>query len=183
VLVQLGASALSAIGFVFKAPVLMIVGTVFWLAWFAVLFLIAKPETDQLLQNQMRWLRPAALTLFVILVLAGLGEIAFVCAGGLREESSTLMTSFRNIFMYNDATALCHQATENLIDGNNPYTKANVVTAMQKFNGDLDKLTLLRQGRFADVFPYPQASEVREVWQQALDNPEHIPPEFLSKLC
>lgn len=182
VLIQLVASALVAIGFVLNSSALMIVGSVLWLFWFAVLFLIAVPATDQLLQNHLRWLKPAALTIFIALLLLGLGEVVFFQTGGLGKESSQLLTSFDRVFLYNDATALSHQATENFIDGNNPYAKANVVSAMKEFNGDYDKTTPLRQGRFAEVFPYPTPEQLQQLWQDALKNPEHAPPELESRL-
>ena len=165
VLLKLIASALSGIGFVLSSAVFLISGTAVWLIWFILLLLIAVPATDRLLRNQMRWLKPAALTIVVVLLLVGLAEAIVapsikagtLSTGGLNEETSQVLSSFGGVFAYNDATALCHQATENLIDGKNPYAEANIVSAMIKFNGSYDKSTPLRAGRFAEVFPYPDA--------------------------
>ena len=169
----------------------MIAGSTVWLAWFPALFLIAVPAMDRLLRNQLGRLKRAALAIFVILLLTGLGEVMIVSSLGLGfvrtselgEMPSQLLTSFEGIFGYNDATALCHQATENLIDGNNPYAKANIVSAMKKFHCSYDKVTPLQQGRFAEVFPYPDPEQLQHLWEEVSENPERIPPELESKLC
>jgi hypothetical protein len=119
------------------------------------------------------------LVLLVLLTSVGLGVLQVERLGERPEE---LVTSFENVFAYNDATALCHQATENLIDGYNPYAKANVVTAILQFNGAYDKLTPLREGSFADAFPYPEPEALEQVWLEASANPEQVPVELESKL-
>lgn len=190
VFIKIAASALSAIGFVWNNSALMIVGSAIWLIWFAVLFLIAMPPADRLLQNQMRWLKTTALTIFILFSVVGLVLLVLLSSVGLGvlqvdrlgEKPAQLITSFENVFAYNDATALCHQATENLIDGYNPYAKANVVNAMQQFDGSHDKLTPLREGRFAEVFPYPEPEELEQLWLEASANPEQVPPELETKL-
>ena len=141
ILIKIVASALGGIGFVWNNSTLMIIGTVVWLIWFAFLFLIAVPKTDQLLQDQMRWLKPAALTISISFLVTGLVLLVAVSSFGLGafqvdklgEKPAQLITSFEGVFAYNDATALCHQATENLIDGNNPYAESNVIAAMMKY--------------------------------------------------
>ena len=190
ILIKIVASALGGIGFVWNNSTLMIIGTVVWLIWFAFLFLIAVPKTDQLLQDQMRWLKPAALTISISFLVTGLVLLVAVSSFGLGafqvdklgEKPAQLITSFEGVFAYNDATALCHQATENLIDGNNPYAESNVIAAMMKFGGSYDKLTPLREGRFADVFPYPTTEQIEQLWQEASQNPEQVPPELETKL-
>ena len=190
VLIKIIASALGGIGFVWNSSALMISGTVVWLIWFAILFLIAMPKTDRLLQNQMRWLKPAALTISIIFLVTGLVLLVAVSSFGLGvfqvdklgEKPAQLVTSFENVFAYNDATALCHQATENLIEGDNPYAEANVVTAMIKFSGSYDKLTPLREGSFTEVFPYPTTEDLEQLWQEASQSPEQVPPELETKL-
>jgi len=190
VLIKLIASALSAIGFVWNNPALLITGTAVWLIWFAVLFMVAIPRTDRFLQNKMHWLKPAALTIFTLLFILGLGLLILLTSYGLGvlqvdrlgEKPEQLITSFENVFAYNDATALCHQATENLIEGNNPYANTNVVSAMQQFSGSYDKSTPLREGRFAKSFPYPTQQELEQLWFEALETPEQVPPELESKL-
>jgi len=182
VVIQLAASALSAMGFVLNDGALMIAGTVVWLFWFAVLFMIAVPATDQFLQKHLHRLKRAALTIFIVLLLLGIGEVVFTQTSGAGKESSQLLTAFDRLFVYNDATALCHQATDNFIAGENPYAKPNVVMAMKEFEGGYDETTPLRQGRFANVFPYPTPEQLDEVWRDALKNPEQVPPELESRL-
>jgi hypothetical protein len=190
IVIKLAAAALAAIGFVLDSPALMISGVFVWLVWFAVLLLIAVPKADQFLKNQMHWLKPAALVIFIVLVL--LGASLFVIVSVVKSEPAQIdqadgdaeqvLTSFDRIFAYNDATALCHQATNNLLDGQNPYAEANVVTAMIEFNGSIDKLTPLREGSFAQVFPYPNTAQLEQLWQEAIKTPEVIPVELESKL-
>lgn len=190
ILIKLLASALSAIGFVWNNSTLLITGTVIWLIWFVILFMIAIPQTDRLLQKQMRWLKTAALTIFIVLSVLGLALLIILTSYGLGvfqdDESggkrNQLVAAFEHTFAYNDATALCHQATENLIEGDNPYATANVVSAMDKFGGHFDKSTPLRAGRFADVFPYPTTEELEALWLEALETSEQVPPELESKL-
>jgi len=190
VLIKLTASALSSIGFVWNSSALMIIGTVVWLIWFAVLFVIAMPQTDRLLQNQMCWLKPAALTISVVFLVTGLVLLVIASSIGLGalqveklgDKPAQLITSLEGVFAYNDATALCHQATENLIDGNNPYATANIITATIRFNNSYDQVTPLREGKFADVFPYPTLEQLEQLWQEASKTPEQVPPELESKL-
>jgi hypothetical protein len=138
----------------------------------------------------MRWLKPAALTIFTVLFVLGLVLLITLTSYGLGvfqvdrlgEKPEQLVTSFENVFAYNDATALCHQATENLIEGNNPYANTNIVSAMQQFNGSYDKSTPLREGKFAEIFPYPTAQELELLWLEALETPEQVPIELESKL-
>jgi hypothetical protein len=188
VFIKLAASAISAAGFVLNNTIVMVTGTAVWIAWFSVLILIALPATDRFLQNQKRWLKPTALAIFITLLLVGLAVVPFITLvpsqpDTVNEEPSRLLTSFKRVFAYNDATALCHQATENLINGKNPYAHPNVITALDKYHGAFDKLTPLREGRLADVFPYPSPEQLEQLWLDALQNPDQIPPEVESKLC
>jgi hypothetical protein len=190
ILINLIASALSGIGFVLNSPILLILGTIVWLVWFALLLLVAVPAADRFLKSHMRWLKPTAITIFIALFLTGLVELITISAIGfdsldidrLGEDISQVLTSLDDTFAYTDATALCHQATENFLDGNNPYAEANIVSAMTRFNIPIDKLTPLRQGGFAEVFPYPDTEQIAILQQEVAQNPEQIPPEFESKL-
>jgi hypothetical protein len=189
VVVKLIASALSGIGFVVNSPALLISGTVVWLLFFALLFTIAVPKTDRLL-NHMRWLKPTSMSIFIALLIIGLMELAIVLTIGfssvdidiLGENTSQVLTSFDNTFAYNDATALCHQAVVNFIDGDNPYTESNIGSALAEYDVHLDKLTPLREGSFAEVFPYPETEQIELIAQEAIANPYNIPLELESKL-
>lgn len=190
VVIKLLASALSAIGFVWNNSALLIAGTIIWTIWFVVLFMIAIPQTDKLLQKQMHRLKIAALAIFTGLFVLGLVLIIAITSYGtgvfqvekLGEKPAQLATSFESVFAYNDATALCHQATDSLIEGDNPYANANVVSAMQHFKGSYDKTTPLQEGRFAGLFPYPSAQELEQLWLEAIETPEEVPPELESRL-
>jgi hypothetical protein len=54
-IVELVASAISAVGFVLNNSVFFLGGTLAWLAWFVVIFLVASPKTDHLLRNYSAW--------------------------------------------------------------------------------------------------------------------------------
>jgi hypothetical protein len=190
VIVKLLASALSAIGFVWNNSALLVTGTVIWIIWLAILFMVAIPQTDRLMRNQMHWLKPAARAIFTVIFVLGIVLLITLTSYGLGvfqinnlgEKQAQLITSFENVFAYNDATALCHQATENLIEGNNPYATANIVSAMKQYNGSYDKSTPLREGKFSKIFPYPTAQELELLWLEALKTPEQVPVELESKL-
>lgn len=183
-LIQLVGAAVGGVGFVYHNSALFLLsGTILWLAWFGGLFLMAVPATDRLLQSAIKWLKPVALTILTILLLVGIGEIAFLQSGWWGTESSQLLDALHRVFIYNDGTALCHQASENLIDGKNPYAESNIVSAVLEFSGGFDKTTPLREGRFADVFPYPTPGQLDAVWQDAIKNPEQVPPELESRMC
>jgi hypothetical protein len=189
ILFKIVASALSAVGFVLLSPAFSVSGTVIWLFFSAVLLLVASPGVDVYLKDRMRWLRPAALTITIFFCVIGLLLLVLASTVGLASirsdkpegELSRLMVSFDGVFGYNDATALTHQAAENLLDGKNPYAVSNIVSATIEFNGATDKLTPLREGKFADVFPYPTAAQLEQLWQEAAQDPSHIPPELESK--
>ncbi|UCG54470.1 MAG: hypothetical protein JSV32_07785 [Dehalococcoidia bacterium] len=190
VLLKIVASAIGGIGFVWKDPAMMITGTVVWLVWFAILFSIAMPGTDKFLQNQIRWLKPSAIVISVVFLIVGLGLLIALVSFGLDsfqsekidDKSMDLMNSFEGVLSYNDGTALCHQAIESLIDGHNPYATPNIVIATIMYDNSYDQVTPLREGEFADVFPYPSDEQLEGLWQRASQNPGRIPPELESKL-
>ena len=63
IVVKLAASAISAIGFVWGNSTIMLIGVFVWLLWFALLAIIALPNSDERLKNQIRWLKPTAITI------------------------------------------------------------------------------------------------------------------------
>jgi hypothetical protein len=189
IFLKIVASALSAVGFVLVSSAFSVSSTFVWLVFFAVLLLVASPATDIYLKDRMRWLKPAAIAIAIFFCVIGLVLIAIVGTVGLKSigadkpggEISQLMTSLDNVFGYNDATALSHQAAVNLLDGKNSYAESNIVTATIEYNGATDKLTPLREGRFADVFPYPTAAQLDRLFREAQKDPSHVPPELESK--
>jgi hypothetical protein len=189
ILVKIIASTLSAIGFVLNNAVLLISGTVVWLGYFVALFTVAVPATDHLLRPHLRLLRVAALTIVVVILTAGIGlalAIATVGLASLQDESqegvwARLFFSLEGVFGYNDATALTHQAADNVLEGKNPYAESNIVDAIIEYEGDIDKITPLRQGRLANVFPYPDVSQLEQLWDDVSDTPGRVPEEIESR--
>jgi hypothetical protein len=182
--------AISYLGIAHHSLLLLIIGIIIWLTWFTTIILIALPKTDYFLKNQLRRLKLAAVVIFCILLIIGLGEIAILSAVGsgaldhdkLDRVMPGLGIMLDDVFTYNDSTALCHQAVENIIDGHNPYAESNIVEALIKFNIPVDDITPLRQGRFAEAFPYPEKDELEEVWKDAINYNDIVPDEFESKL-
>jgi hypothetical protein len=189
IFIKIVASALSAIGFVLKSALYQIAGAVVWLVFLLVLLIIAIPGTDTWLKVHLNVLRTAATTIIIVFCIVGVLLLAVATTIGLETidsdqpegNLSRLMVSMDRVFGYNDATALTHQAAENVLNGENPYAEANIVTAMIEFDGATDKLTPLREGNFTDVFPYPSATQLEQLWQKAVANPSQVPPELESK--
>lgn len=185
--VKVIASTLSTIAFVLRDGALSVSGLVCWTGWFCLLFLVAAPGIGRRLRLQMRWLKPAALTIFIALLMGGvLVAIPAFAPGALKllpEGSITdLLGQLGGTYGYNDGTALCHQATDSLIRGQNPYATPNVVTATLRFGGSSAKLTPLETGAFANEFPYPSDEALERFWQEASQHPETVPLELESRL-
>jgi hypothetical protein len=193
ILFKLVSSGLSSVAYVLHSGPLAIAGMLFWILWMATLLFIALPQTDQLLAGAARWLKPLSLTLLTILIVIGALEFAAVEATGAGvslpdfagPNTTELLKEQRINLTYNDATALCHQASDNLLEGKNPYSAANIVTADLRFNSWNDpwtKTTPIQTGRFASTFPYPSDAELKAVWDEAALTPETVPPEMETRL-
>ena len=188
IIVKIVASVLSAIGFVLNNAALLIAGTVAWLGYFTVLFMVAVPTADRLLQKYARFLKNTALTIVIVILTVGIVLTLIMVTVGLTSVQadnpegiwSQLFVSFDNVFRYNDATALSHQAAENVLEGKNPYSESNVINAMLEYDGAIDKITPLREGRLADIFPYPDISQLEQLWEDVSATPAVIPPEIES---
>jgi len=189
VLLKLVSAALSGAAYVLNSGPLFIAGMVFWVLWIATLFLIALPQTDRLLARVGRWLKPVSMTLLLVLVVAGLLESAAAIATSqgahvpdfAGPNTSELLNEQLHNLTYNDGTALCHQAIDNLMAGGNPYAEANIITANLRFGNPSDKTTPIQTGRFAGDFPYPTQEELKAVWDDALKTGT-VPPEIESRL-
>jgi hypothetical protein len=83
---------------------------------------------------------------------------------------------------YNDSTAIIHMAGEELLEANNPYTEVNLFEACDEFEVSVEKTTPLKDGTFAETFPYPTDDEIDRVWQEAKATPDTPPSEFEGKL-
>lgn len=138
----------------------------------------------------MHWLKVSALAIILVVFIVGVAQVVIVSplgagvleGGQLGEGLSRSLQSLKETRGYHDATALCHQAADNLIEGNNPYASSNVVTAMDGWHTSPEKLTPLRQGRLAEAFPFPDESQVTAIWEEALENPDNVPSELESNL-
>ncbi len=191
VVIKLAASAASGIAYVLNNAALYIVGIMLWLLWFAFLFIIAIPKADEWLQRRAEQLKKTAQKIIIVVLVIGMVEFVGLSIIGLdtlgiKEKSSNLsevLTSLEESFNYNDATALCHQAAQNLIEGKNPYAESNIVSAMLKFEVPLSKLTPLKVGIFRDSFPYPTDEQIEQLHQQILADPDFVPAELESCLC
>jgi hypothetical protein len=186
--IQLAASAVSGIGFVQNSPDFYILGSFIWLIWFVLMFFIGIPSFDLVAKKRIRAMKKYAKIIFIIFLAVGLMEMVtlFGLHSYLAQANPSSITKIWNAFDrgfgYNDATALTHQATENLLDGKNPYANSNVVTALLRFNNYSDRVTPLREGRFSDSFPYPSSERLEQVWNEVIKTPQQIPEEYASKL-
>ena len=188
IFVKLVAAGVSGVGFFLASPLFALPGIFLWLLWFWLLFRIADKRSDESLLPKQRWMKPAAVALSCLIAVAGVGWVTTVSmttadrAASESQDPSEISTAISELFGYNDATALCQQAADNLFEGENPYAHPNIVTASLKYGGASLKLTPLMRGSFAAVFPYPTQDQLLQVWQQALQNPAQPPLEIESSL-
>ena len=187
IVIQLFASAISGVGFSLNRNVYWLAGTALWILWFATMFIIAVPGTDVFLWDYRNQLKKTALAIFGILLALGIFELlmALFLAPVFQNSGdfATLLDQMRHGFQYNDGTALEHQATENFLEGENPYAHANLIEEMLEHNGSFDRVTPLRTGRLADVFPYPTQEQLKQIWDRAISDPSQSPPEIESRVC
>ncbi len=83
IVIKLGASAVSGIAYVFNNSILYISGIMLWLLWFAFLFIIAVPETDQWLQNSSERLKKIAQKIIIVVLVIGIVEFIGLSIIGL----------------------------------------------------------------------------------------------------
>jgi len=171
-------------------PQLVLGATMVWAVWLGTMFAVALPITDRLLQNAIRWLRPAsriiiaAIAIFAMVEIIGLAVI-FISSTrieGTSGEVTPLAESVMHSFEPADSDALTQQAAQNLLKGDNPYSAANVVTALKQASSAFDKITPLRRGTLAGVFPHPTTNQLRTLWGNALSQPDSPPVEIESNL-
>jgi hypothetical protein len=97
-------------------------------------------------------------------------------------KDNAMATTLTESLSYNDATALNQQASQTLLEGENPYAKSNIVNAAEKFKVPTTYLTPLKQGAFATVFPYPSEKQMDEALSKAEASTDTPPLEFESKV-
>ncbi len=191
ILVQLTASAISGTGFVLNNGLCYIIGTLVWTVWFVLIFIVLRPETDCRLRQHDTFLKRSAFSIFTGLFILGIAEVIIISLllpvylKNAQPETpfTQLMVGLDHVFEYNDGTALAQQAAENLLAGKNPYAHANVVTALLEFNGAYDRVTPLRKGSFAELFPYPSTIQLQNLWNQVIYNPSQPVAELESRVC
>lgn len=187
IVVQLTASGTAGAAFVLRSGYLWILSTVIWSIWFILLFLVVFPGTDRIFSGIRRFLNNSAIMILAIVVFLGILELIAFSAFFPRYLASIPNQSLRSLieelgngFQYTDGTALCHQAVDNLLAGKNPYTHPNITEALQKYSVDYFRVTPLRKGAFADVFPYPSRSQLEQI-EKAAAQDSAIPPEIETK--
>ena len=191
VVILLLSTVIFSFGFILNSPAILIAATVILFIWFVTIFLSLLPQTDVVLSNRMHQLKRGALKIFLSLFVGGLLVAVTVgilipdviqnrnTSGDLRQ----LLTGVQRDYGYNDGTILSKQAVENLLNGENPYAHANIIQALLEFNGSYDRVTPLRVGTFYNVFPYPTAGQLEQLWDKAVLTSSQVPPEIESKVC
>ena len=186
-LLQLVGSAIAGVGFSLNWQGFWLAGFCLWLLWFVLMFVIVAPKTDDILLSRQRTLRRGSTGIFMALLILGITEliVALIVVpafqrSGAQGDFAKLLEQMRNGFQYNDGTALEQQATENFLHGENPYAHASIVSALLKYNGSFDRVTPLRAGSLANVFPYPTDAQLKQIWDAAIQNPSQPPPEIES---
>lgn len=182
-IIQIGGEVLSWYAKSTGSPIVISFAVILWLFWFGLVFLIAKPSIDDTLQPYRKILHVAAIVIVVILSLLAIGEgigIHLVNTGVVKDNA--MATTLTEGFTYNDATALNQQASQTLLKGENPYAKSNIVSAAEEFEVPTSYLTPLKQGAFAEVFPYPTEKQMDEVLSKVETSKDAQPLEFESKV-
>ena len=191
VLILLIASGISGVGFALNSPIFLLAGFGIWIIWFVIIFACVLPQTDITLCNKTKLLKRGALIIFVTVFLCGLvesvGTVIFVPRlikdQNISADFRQVMTEWKDGFQYTDATALSQQAVENMLNGRNPYAHANVVQALLGYNGTYDRVTPLMVGVLSNVFPYPDNSQLEQIWDKAIQTPLQVPIEVESRVC
>lgn len=152
---------------------------VLYIITFVLIFIMALPYADGKLLNHDRRLRVSAKIIVVFLIIGAVVE-AIVVAPCFVNGDALLFDKWENPFVPNDRIVLGEQASQALIDGENPYAHTNIVLAAKEVPA-LNP-TILRQGAFADVYTRPSEERVHAVLADAMQHPDVIPVEFESKI-
>ena len=182
---------ISGLGFISNSPTFFISGSALLIIWFLMIFAAVLPQTNRTLSKQIDQMKKAAGIFFIVLFVLSLLDAAVIIIlipsliqnHNISNDFRQLLTEVEDGYRYNDASALSQQAIENLLHGQNPYAHANIIQALLEYNGNYTRVTPLRLGVFSDVFPAPQDSQLKQVWDKAIQNPSQIPPELESRVC
>jgi hypothetical protein len=168
-------------------PLFTSLSVTLWVIFFAVVFMMAIPAIDRWLSPYLKHLRRGAIGVGLVLFIMGIVEavgINLLNEGGLQIGGGYIeeARAYSQLVGYNDSTAMIHMASEELLEANNPYTEVNLVEACDDFKVPAEKLTPLKDGTFAETFPYPTDEEIARVWQEAKANSDTTPVELEGKL-
>ncbi len=185
---QISAHILTALGPKGWQPLFTSLSVILWLIFFAVVFMMAIPAIDRLLSSYLKYLRRVAIGVGLVLIIMGIVELVginLLNRGGLEMEGKNveIASTYSREVGYNDGTAMIHMAGEKLLEAKNPYTEVNLFEAFDKFGLSAESTTPLKDGTFAETFPYPTDEELDRVWQETKANPDTSPSEFESKLA
>jgi hypothetical protein len=191
IVVMLLSMLLSGLAFSYNSGIFAVAGMFVAIIWLGLLVLIALPQTDTLLAGKQKWLLPLGKTLMVCLLAAGLVEFGAIAAinrgisgdGILGSATPQFMKTIPGDIAYSDSDALLYQAVDNLLHGQNPYANANVVIAIRTLKSPPGKITPLRAGPLADVFPYPSQEQYVQIWQDAVQTQTQSSPAIESTLA
>jgi hypothetical protein len=186
--IQLIASAISDVGFSLNTSGFWFAGFTLWILWFVIMLFIISPNTNNVLGNHRKFIKRGAIVVTALLALLGLTELVLAVWIAPKENNPTndfaqLLSQMEHGFKYNDATALQQQAIENLFHGKNPYAHGEIIAALLKYNGSFDRVTPLRAGKLANVFPYPSETQLKAIWDRAIHHPSQSPLELESRVC
>ena len=182
---------ISGLGFISNSPTFFISGSALLIIWFIMIFTAVLPQTNRVLGKQIDQIKKATGIIFISLLILGLIDAAVIILlipnliqnHNVSNDFRQLLMQVEDGYRYNDASALSHQAVENLLHGQNPYAHANIIQALLEYNGNYTRVTPLRLGVLSKVFPAPQDSQLKQVWDKAIQNPSQVPPELESRVC
>lgn len=162
---------------------LVLVSIIVWLLWFLLVFILVKPSSSTFVNRDNKPIRFIALSAatFMTVVIISIFTMVFVVNDDAINNNE-LIGQLKESFQYGDDTASLHQASEHLINGINPYSAYNIIDVVEDYDLPITRITPLRQGDFADVFPFPTEEQFSEAWDKADTSSGNIPSEFLSKL-
>jgi len=169
-------------------PLFTSLSVILWLIFFAVIFMMAIPAVDRLLSPYLKHLRRVAVGVGLVLLIMGIVElvgISLLSKGGLEREREIMevASTYSQEVGYNDGTAMIHMAGEKLLEAKNPYTEVDLFETFDEFGLSAESTTPLKDGVFAETFPYPTEEELEHMWQEPKPNPDTPPSEFESKLA
>jgi len=100
-----------------------------------------------------------------------LGRVAlFACLAlallGIRQVVVMVEMSFQAPVYYNDGTLLDHNAAALLLDGRNPYTDSDIVSAIRNFHQPAKFTTPLQQGKLLHQQAYPTPDQLSALLAQ-----------------